>query len=113
LWSDSPGGELLEALLVVRVVFVGTLDAGDAESSGLVETLDARCDLDTGLCGCADGAGSDAEEGHCGYECEDRARADRVDDGRCCRAGSCNVNRTLAVVSAWPERRHKQFMTIT
>jgi hypothetical protein len=63
--NNSPGGELLEALLVVRVVFVGTLDAGNAESSGLVETLDARCDLDTGLCGCADGASSDAEEGHC------------------------------------------------
>lgn len=65
LLFNSPGGELLEALLVVRVVFV-TLDAGDAESSGLVETLDARCDLETGLCGCADGASGDAEEGHCG-----------------------------------------------
>jgi len=65
--SDSPGGELLEALLVVRVVCVnvGTLDAGDAESSGLVETLDARCDLDTGLCGCAGGASGDTEERHC------------------------------------------------
>lgn len=48
---NAPGGELLEALLVVGVVCidVGTLDAGDAESSGLVETLDAGCDLDTGL----------------------------------------------------------------
>jgi hypothetical protein len=69
LLINSPGGELLEALLVVRVVCVnvGTLDAGDADSSGLVETLDARCDLDTGLCGCADGASGDAEEGHCVY----------------------------------------------
>lgn len=64
---NAPGGELLEALLVVGVVCidVGTLDAGDAESSGLVETLDARCDLDTGLCGGADGASGDTEEGHC------------------------------------------------
>lgn len=78
LVRNSPGGELLEALLVVRVVCVnvGTLDAGDAESSGLVETLDARCDLDTGLCGCANGAGGDAEEGHCVCECEDRGRRD-------------------------------------
>lgn len=65
LLFNSPGGELLEALLVVRVVFV-TLDAGDAESSGLVETLDARCDLETGLCGCADSASGNAEERHCG-----------------------------------------------
>lgn len=62
----SPGGELLKALLVVRVVCVdvGESDTGDAETSGLVETLDARSDLDTGLGGSADGAGGEAEEGH-------------------------------------------------
>lgn len=70
VWEDfSPGSELLEALLVVRVVCVDVgceSGAGDAESSGLVEALDARSDLDTGLGGSADGAGSDTEEGHYG-----------------------------------------------
>ena len=51
---------------MVRVVCVdiGESDTGDAETSGLVETLDARSDLDTGLSGAANGAGGETEEGH-------------------------------------------------
>ena len=54
---------------VVGIV-VGESDASDAESSGLVQALDARSDLETGLGGSASGAGGEAEEGHYGWSGE-------------------------------------------